>query len=43
MRPGVITVVLPVYGVETYLDRSGPVYQWALCVRKGGDKPWDTI
>ena len=22
MRPGVITVVLPVYGVETYLDRS---------------------
>ena len=28
---------------ETYLDRSGPVYQWALCVRKGGDKPWDTI
>ena len=28
---------------ETYLNRSGPVYQWALCVRKGGDKPWDTI
>lgn len=28
---------------ETYLDRKGPVYQWALCVRKGGDKPWDTM
>lgn len=28
---------------ETYLDRNGPVYQWALCVRKGSDKRWDAI
>lgn len=26
---------------ETYLDQNGPVYQWALCVRKGSDKPWE--
>ena len=28
---------------ETYLDRNGPVYQWALCVRKGSDQSWDSI
>ena len=28
---------------ETYLDRNGPVYQWALCVRKGSDQPWDAM
>ena len=28
---------------ETYLDRKGPVYQWALCVRKGRDEPWEKI
>lgn len=28
---------------ETYLDRKGPVYQWALCVRKGSDEPWVTL
>lgn len=28
---------------ETYLDRNGPVYQWALCVRKGSDQPWEVI
>ena len=28
---------------ETYMDRNGPVYQWALCVRKGSDKPWELI
>lgn len=26
---------------ETYLDQTGPIYQWALCVRKGGDVPWE--
>lgn len=26
---------------ETYLDGKGPVYHWALCVRKGGDEQWD--
>lgn len=26
--------------VETYLDRQGPVYRWALCVRKGGEDRW---
>lgn len=28
---------------ETYLDHNGPVYQWALCVRKGSDLQWDLI
>ena len=29
--------------VETYLDRNGPVYRWALCVRKGGVDKWGVI
>ena len=29
--------------VETYLDRNGPVYQWGLCVRKGGEDKWGVI
>lgn len=29
--------------VETYLDRNGPVYRWALCVRKGGEDKWGVI
>ena len=28
---------------ETYLDWNGPVYQWALCVRKGSDMVWDAM
>ena len=29
--------------VEKYLDRDGPVYRWALCVRKGGEDKWGAI
>lgn len=29
--------------VETYLDSEGPVYRWALCVRKGGEDKWGVI
>lgn len=28
---------------ETYLDRNGPIYQWALCVRKGSEESWEVI
>ena len=28
---------------ETYMDRKGPVYRWALCVRRGGDQQWGTL
>jgi hypothetical protein len=28
---------------ETYLDRNGPIYQWALCVRKGSEETWEVI
>lgn len=28
---------------EVYLDRAGPVYRWALCVRKGGEDKWGVI
>lgn len=29
--------------VESYLDMNGPVYRWALCVRKGGEDKWGVI
>lgn len=29
--------------VETYLDQNGPIYRWALCVRKGGEDDWGTL
>lgn len=29
--------------VEVYLDRDGPIYRWALCVRKGGEDDWGVI
>jgi hypothetical protein len=29
--------------VETYLDKNGPIYRWALCVRKGGEDDWGDI
>ena len=29
--------------VETYLDHNGPIYRWALCVRKGGEDSWGVL
>ena len=29
--------------VETYLDHNGPIYRWALCVRKGGEDTWGVL
>lgn len=29
--------------VETYLDSNGPIYRWALCVRKGDEDRWGVI
>lgn len=28
---------------ETYYYGNGPVYRWALCVRKGSDDKWNSI
>lgn len=28
---------------ETYYYGDGPAYRWALCVRKGSDKKWNSI
>ena len=29
--------------VETYLDQSGPIYRWGLCVRQGGEDTWGVL
>ena len=29
--------------VEAYLGPDGPMYRWALCVRKGGEDKWGVL